>query len=284
MNKKIIKLILTYVLLVIFLFFFLFPIYWIIATSIKSTVDIFAMPPKWITFKPVLENYKNIFVVFFNQKVVGTEGTLIKNIFNSVQASIFSVILASIIAIPAAYAFARFRFAKKNFLTFWIMSLMITPPVVVLLPWLTTFHILKIYDSMIGLVFIYTTFNVPFIIWLSRGFFKEIPKEIEEAALVDGCNRFSTLFRITLPLAAPGLAAVVILSIVFTWNDFIFALILTGVKAVTAPVTLTGYISLQQIHWSKLAAGGVVTMLPPVIFAIIAQKYIVRGLTFGAVK
>ncbi|MBN2072946.1 MAG: carbohydrate ABC transporter permease, partial [Actinobacteria bacterium] len=249
-----------------------------------DTVDIFAMPPKLLFFKPVMENYRNIFAALSGQSSTGTEGVLLKNIFNSVKASVISVIVASFIAIPAAYALARFRFNKKNTITFWILSLMIMPPIAVLLPWLTVFHFLKIYDTITGLVIIYTTFNVPFIIWLARGFFKEIPREIEEAALVDGCTHITSLFRITLPLAKPGLSAAIILSIVFTWNDFIFALVLTGVKTMTAPVTLTGYISLRQIHWPQLAAGGVITMLPPIILALIAQKYIVRGLTFGAVK
>jgi multiple sugar transport system permease protein len=273
--KKYIKSTLLLILLIIFLLFFLFPIYWIIISSFKNNVDIFAYPPKFLLFKPVLDNFKTIFQ---------GDLSLPKNIFHSLQTSVLSVLFSSILAIPAGYAFARFRFRRKGLLSFWVLSLIVLPPVIVLLPWLRVFNILKIYDTLLGLVIIYSTFNIPFIIWLSQGFFKEIPREIEEAAEVDGSTKLGLLWRITLPLAMPGLSAVLILSTVFTWNEYLFAFILTGQRAMTGPVTLTNYISLHQIAWGQFSAGGVLIMLPPLIFVTIIQKYIIRGLTFGAIK
>jgi len=273
MRKKQKPLWYLYAALVILLIFFLFPVYWIFVTSLKTRVQAIALPPVWI-FRPILSNYIKVF----------SEKTFIRAFSNSLVISIAAVFLSALIGIPAAYAFSRCKFRFKSNLLFWILSTRMAPPIAVIIPFFLLFKDLRMLDSHLSLIVVYLTFNLSFLIWLMRGFFEEIPQELEEAALVDGATDLQAFARIALPLAAPGIVASVILSFLFSWNEFFFALILTRKVAQTLPVMVSGYIGFMGIEWEKMSAAAVAATLPVLIMSMLVQKYLVRGLTMGAIK
>jgi multiple sugar transport system permease protein len=159
-----------------------------------------------------------------------------------------------------------------------------TPPVAAAIPIFIIMRTLHLLDTYLALILAYCTFNIPFSVWLLRGFFQEIPREIEESAMVDGCSPFAAFWKISIPLIAPGIAATGIFTFIFSWNEFLFALILTGSRAQTVPVALTGFIRETGIMWSHMAAAGVLAMVPMVVFTALVQKNLVKGLTMGAIK
>ena len=158
------------------------------------------------------------------------------------------------------------------------------PPIAVLIPYFIVFHKLRLIDSYAALIVMHITINLALVVWMAMSFIEEIPVELEEAAMIDGCSRIRAFIWVTFPLIAPGLAAITILALIFSWNDLLFALVLTGRKTATAPVVITSFITYQDVAWGKLSAASMLIMLPVVIFAFMVQKYILRGLTFGAVK
>ena len=188
------------------------------------------------------------------------------------------------IAVPAAYSFARFRFRGRRDLLFWLLTNRMVPPITALLPLYLMMSSLKILDTWAALILVYLIINVPFSVWMMKGFFEEIPSELEEAALVDGCSRWQAFIRVVVPIAIAGLAATATFSFIFAWNDFIFALILTGYKSKTVMVGIAGFWSSIDLRWTLLAAAGSVYLIPPFTVAMVFRKYIIRGMTFGAVK
>ena len=253
--------------------FFVFPIFMIVVTSLKSRVDALAVPPVWL-FRPVFDNYVNIFsennfdFYFRNSLIIATLGTL----------------AALVIGVPAAYSLARRTFSHEGDVSFWILSQRMMPPIAVIIPMFILLRTVHLIDTYLGLVVVYMTFNLPFVIWILRGFFQDLPIEIEESAMVDGCTHFGSFWRVAVPLAAPGLAAAAIFSFLFTWNEFLFALILTGRNTATMPVAVQLFMRETGIDWGRMTAAAVVMMLPTLIFTLFALRYLVRGLTFGAVK
>lgn len=250
-----------------------FPILMVVLTSFKSRLDAFRMPPVWL-FKPTLSNYRQIFELspfgayFTNTLVVASVSTT------------FALVVGSL----AAYSLARFKFRAGEQLSFWIISIRMTPPVAAAIPVFILMRRLGLLDTRLGLIIMYTTFNLPFAIWLMKGFFADIPVGLEESALIDGCSRLQAFWRIAFPLAAPGLVATAIFCFTFTWNEFFFALILTGTRSQTLPVAITSFIRETGIMWGHMFAAGVLIMAPMVVFTLLAQKYLVRGMTMGAVK
>lgn len=259
--------------IVLVVVFFLGPIIMIIITSLKSRVDALAIPPVWI-FKPSFQSYSeifslyNFFAYFLNSLIVATFGTL----------------AALLLGVPAAYSLARHTFRGQSNLSFWILSIRMTPPVAVIIPLFIFFRTLHLLDTHLGLVIVYLSFNLPFVVWMMRSFFQDLPVELEECAMVDGCSRFGAFLRVALPLAAPGLAAAAIFTFLFTWNEFLFALILTGRNAQTMPVAVQLFMRETGINWGHMTAAAVVMMIPMVAFTLFVQRYLVRGLTFGAIK
>jgi multiple sugar transport system permease protein len=253
--------------------FFLFPIVLIILTSIKSRVDALAFPPVWI-FQPTSSNFREIFdlydfdLYFRNTLVAASAGTL----------------FAMILGVPAAYSLARHKFRGQSNLAFWILSIRMTPAIAAIIPLFILLRTLRLLDNLLGLVLVYSTFNIPFVVWMMRGFFEDLPVELEESAMVDGCSRLGAFNRIALVLAAPGLASTAILTFLFTWNEFVFALILTATSARTMPVAVQLFMRETGILWGHMTAAAVVMMVPTVILTFFIQRYLVRGLTFGAVK
>ncbi len=253
--------------------FFVFPLFWMFLTSIKTRADFLAMPPKFI-FTPTLENYRT----------VTTTEDFVRAYLNSVVISVGSVLAGIIIGTPVAYGLSRFKFKARAQLSFWILSTRFAPPVVVLIPFFIAYSALGLTDTRLGMIIIYLILNLPLIIWVMYGFINEVPIEIEEAAVVDGANPLTIFFRIVAPLIAPGLVATSILALIFTWNEMLFALILTSYNARTIPVAIFNFISFMEIEWGNLCAAGMLSMVPVMIFTLIIQKRIVSGLTFGAIK
>jgi len=243
-----------------------------VTASFKTRLQIFDNPT--LFFTPTLDNYREAFLLY---------GGLVKSFINSLIMMSVSVSLSLVIGIPAAYAIGRFEFMGKNNISFFILSLRIMPPVIAALPLYLLAAKLNMLDKYTTLIVLYTVFNFPFVIWMMKGFFADIPLEIEEAAQIDGCSTIR-LIPFILPLVAPGVVATAIFSSILTWNEFIAALILTGRHTRTIPVELTTNITSAGIEWGKLMAGGTVALLPILVLAIIIQKHLVRGLTLGAVK
>jgi multiple sugar transport system permease protein len=253
--------------------FFGFPILWTVLTAIKPVDLIPRVPPIWI-FQPTLDHFRVIF----------SEKGLLDSLLNSLIVASASTALALLVGVPAAYAFARFRFRGKEQLAFFFLSARMTPAIAVVLPFFLISRDLGLLDTHLILILAYTTFNFGFVVWLLRGFFAEVPPEIDEAALVDGCSRAGAFVRVVLPLAAPGIAAAAIICFIFAWNEFLFALVLTSLNAKTLPVAAAGFVTDRLVLWGNLCATAVVIFVPVMIFAAVARKHLVRGMTMGAVK
>ena len=276
MSRRRLSSVLVYATILVVMVICLFPFWWMIVLSLKHRVDIFA-GPSLLPPNPTLDNYTQL----FNQNHFGSF------LMNSIIVVVCSTGLSLLIGAPMAYSLARFRLAARlNSLGLMAALLVrIVPPILLVVPFYLALADLGILNSLLGLVIVYTGINTSFVVWMMQSFFAEIPKEIEEAALVDGDNRLSAMRRVILPLAMPGFAATAIFVVVATYNEFLLALTLTGSpKAQTIPVGISTLIGKTQVDWGPMAAAGVIGVLPILVFAAIAQRQIVRGLTMGAVK
>lgn len=261
---------------------FLLPIVWMIMTSLKPSEDVLARPPV-LTFTPTLENYRFAF----------GEANFGQFILNTLIVASGSTAIVVVVGSLASYSFARFNPGNGN-LMFFILTTRMMPAIAVVIPFFVIFR--DIGKTRIGellflgldrpgtLIVAHTVFNLPFAIWLMHSFFQDIPLDIEHAALLDGCTRFQAFRRVVLPLAAPGVAVTAIFSFFFSWNEFLFANVLTRDKAKTINVAVSGFQTQQGVLWGPLAAAATVCVVPTLIFVTIVQRYIVRGLTMGAVK
>jgi multiple sugar transport system permease protein len=264
------------VLIVLILTVVLLPIYWMVSTSLKSNKEI----TQSTTLYPHAPSFDN-YVHLFSQKQFGAYLT------NSIVVTALSVFVALVAGTLGAYAIARFRlsFGLERKIGLSLLTLRIVPPVVILIPVYLLMLQLKLLDTWLGLVLTYTAFNITFCVWMMESFFREIPVDLEEAAMVDGDSRFSAFRRIALPLAAPGLAATAIFAVIVTFNEFLFALALTATpRAMTMPRGTATLIGRIDTDWASMSAAGVIGALPIVIFALLLQRHLVRGLTMGAVK
>jgi multiple sugar transport system permease protein len=271
--KQSVIVVVFYLVLLILLLYFMFPIIWTILTSIKYRIDAFAMPPKWF-FTPTLENYQIIF----------WKHTFIRYIFNSVSVGIISTGIAFALGLPAAYAFSRSRRKWSSLVSFLILGTRIVPPIILVLPFFMLFYQLKMVGARISVILLHCTFSVPFVIWLMKIFFDDVPRDFDDAALVDGCSRFYGFLRVILPLSKSGLSATVILCLIGSWNEFLFALILTNSRTRTLPVAATDFIQFTGTYWGPLCAAATVMILPLILFGFLVQRRLVAGLTFGAIK
>jgi multiple sugar transport system permease protein len=251
----------------------LIPVVWFVLVSIQPSEVINAKTPT-LLFTPTTEN----FIYAFSTMKFGTY------YLNSAIVCGAATIIAIIIGSIAAYSFSRHRTRVTKELSFWVLSTKMMPPIAVVIPIYLLMSKVNLLDTYIGLVFIYVAISLPYVVWIMRSFFDEIPQEMDEAAMVDGCGRFSLLGRIILPLAAPGMLSTAVFVFIMCWSEFLFALILTSVEAKTLPVAIAAFITDRGIEWGKMSAGGSVMILPLAIMFYFIQKYLVRGLTFGAVK
>jgi multiple sugar transport system permease protein len=256
-----------------------FPFYWGIVTSLKDRENIdlwFKISVPWLTFDPTGENWAG--------EIMLPE---IRNaLYNSITAAVFSTVICMFLGSLAGYALARFRFEriKNKDITIWFFSLRVLPPVAVAIPFFIMMKNLHLLDTKTALVLSYTTFNLPFAVILMRSLFLELPPEMEEAALVDGYTRFGAFFRVALPLAAPALVSTSLICLAAAWNEFLFALFLSSKNAVTIPVLISGGEHSRGVEFWMVATRGMLAIIPPAFIALLVQRFIVRGLTYGAVK
>ncbi len=268
-----------YFLIGIILFWALFMIYWGVVTSLKppaQTFTVSGLSVPFLQFLPTLENWRTELSVRESRMAL----------VNSITVAIFATLIAMVLGVPAGYALARFKFrrVKNRDLTIWYLSQRVLPPVVVVIPFFLIMRTLHLLDTRLALIIVNATFTLPFAVVITRQAFQELPIELEEAAAVDGCSEISAFWHIALPLAAPTIVAVAAICVAFTWNEFLFALSLTSLKAKTFPVYLAGAEDTRGVQFWFMATRAILALGPPVVLAVAIQRYIVRGLTFGAVK
>jgi len=262
--------VLQYLVGVAAILFFFFPIFWLVKASFNKPIDAITLPPVWF-FKPTLNNYIEI----FQKEPFG------RFLRNSILVSGGATFVAIMIALPAAYAFARFDFRGKKDLGFWILSIFMFPPLASILPYVILFQKFKLVDTIPGMIIAHLSFLLPLSVWLLQRFIRDIPIEIEESAVVDGAGTLQRLYRLLVPLMASGIATTAIFCFMFSWNDFLFGLVLAPVSAKTLPVASMSLSSWAYINWGKISAASVIITGPVVILVILSRRYLVRGFTFG---
>lgn len=248
------------------------PIAWIFMAAFKNNIDVFRLK---LWFEPTFENFATVFASPYH---------LGDKLLNSTIVAFFSVIFAIPIATMAAYSFSRFRLRGETTMLVIILATQFVPAVVIILPFFVMFRNIGLLDSRIGLIIVNLAVVMPFAIWMIKGFIDGIPLETEEAAMVDGSSRLQVIRNIVLPMAAPGLLTAGIFCFVISWNEFLFALILTNKDAVTLPIGLALFQGEEGDLWNLLSAAGIIIMLPMFILALIIRKYFVQGMTMGAVR
>ncbi len=248
----------------------LFPFFYLIQLSFRPKEDIFG---GGILFAPTLEHYRALW-----------QGNFPFSFVNSVVTAGSATVLAMLIGVPAAYALSRASFRGARRIGLWILVTRMAPPIAFTIPLFITYRYLGLHDTRTGLVIVYLTFSLALVIWMMKPFFDAVPRQLEEAAAIDGCGTWKTFLTITLPLTAPGLAATAVICFIQSWNDFFFALILTRTQASTAPVAIVGFIQYVGWEWGRMAAAGTLVMMPVVLFSVLVRKYLVRGLAAGSIK
>jgi multiple sugar transport system permease protein len=258
----------------------LFPVLWMLETSIKENRDVYSVPAKFFGFKMTLSHYKDVFFA-----PGGGRSDLSVAFLNSVVVAGGSTALATLFGVPAAWAYSRFDLRAKKDQLFFILSTRFMPPVVVVIPVFLMYRQLGLINTKLGLVLIYAAFNVSFTIWMMKGFVDEVPSEYEDAAMLDGYTRFQAFSRFTLPLLVPGIAATAVFALIFSWNEFVFAIFLTSSQDVrTAPPAIAGLIGGTTVDWGLVAASAVAFAIPVLVFAYLVRKHLVAGVTLGAVR
>ena len=251
-----------------------FPVLWALLTSFKTERDVLAYPPT-VIFAPTLRNYHD---------VLFGSASLLPNLASSVIVAGVSTFATLILAIPAAYALARLAFPGKRASGFYVLATQMLPPVGLIIPYYLVLQKVGALDTYSGLILIYLTFSLPFAIWLMVSYFEDIPREMEEAALLDRAGRLRALWYVILPQVRGGIAVTTIFVFLNAWNEFLFAVVLGGNRVRPVTVAMFNFISVEQTQWARLAAGAMLAMAPVILLGLLAQRHIVKGLTVGAVK
>ena len=251
---------------------FAFPVYWLVAISFKSPEEVYAYPPVWF---PQQFNFSSYLTLFRDGDVWA--------VWNSLVTAGISTLLAMLVGTLAAYSIVRFRTGGDH-LSIWIISQRMIPPICVAFPIFLLYVSWNLVDTYVGLIMLYTAFNIPYVTWMMRGYIQDIPVELEQSAMIDGLTRWQVLHKVVMPMARGGLFATAVFTFIFAWNDFIFALILSKSEVVTYTVKVTGYFGSQSTFWSKISAMSVLGVLPMFVVVATMQKFIVRGVSMGAVK
>lgn len=281
------------------------PLAWIMLTGFKSPSDAISYPPK-VVFEPTLEGYVNLFTTRTRQTQDFLEANPPQNwadeivreydmvivgpskfgerFLNSVIIGFGSTFLSIVLGTLAAYAFSRFKIPLADDLLFFILSTRMMPPIAVAIPIFLMYRNLGLSDTHLGMILLYTAVNISLAVWLLKGFIDEIPREYEEAALIDGYTRFQAFYKVVLPQAATGIASTAIFCLIFAWNEYAFAVLLTSATAQTAPPFIPTIIGVGGLDWPAVAAGATIFLLPVMIFTILLRKHLLRGITFGAVR
>ncbi len=271
-RRRIVERAATWLVVVAALAFFLLPVIWIVLTSFKSQREVFSYPP---VFLPEQIDFRH-----YSAALGGTGGKALKDSLVVASANTF---LSLLVGVPTAYSLSRFRVGGQH-LAFWILSIRMFPPVASAIPLFLLFRNWQLLDTYWALIIAYLTFNIPFVVWFVKGFFDDLPRDLEEAALVDGASRWKAFTGIALRLALPGVVTSALLAFVFSWNEFLLALFLTRSNVRTLPVALSNLVGGHEILWGQIGALTAIAILPVIVLALVFQRYVVRGLTFGAIK
>jgi multiple sugar transport system permease protein len=263
----------TNVLTVAYFAFALFPVFWILLLSLKPDQQLFTT---YFIFNPTLNNYKT---------VLGTSGIpFVRFFINSLVISFGAVAIALVVGVPAAYAAARWKFRGAESLLFTLLSFRFAPELTVIIPLYVIYQQLGLFDTYVGMIWVYQLIALPFVVWILRSYFEDLSPELEQSALLDGYTRIRAFFLVVAPLVRPGIAAVSLISFIFAWNNFVFPLILTASHAQTVTVGALSFLGGNKPHYNFTAAAALIAAIPPLVLAFFIQRYLVRGLSFGAVK
>jgi len=262
-----------FALIMVFMLPMMFVFFWMISVSFRTNVEATASPPIFIPRNPTLDGYKYV--------LNNPSSPFLQYLLNSTIVALGCTLLGMLLGVPAAFSIARW---KQNGLALGILLARITPGLSFLVPWFIVFRALSLTDSHIALIISHLIVGLPIIVWVLIGFFEDLPSELVDAGMIDGCSIYSVLWRIALPLVKPGLVATAILSVIFSWNNFVFSVILSGPHTRTLPVAVFNLMSFEQFNWGPLAAAATLITLPVMVMALAMQRHIVSGLTFGAVK
>lgn len=249
-----------------------FPPFWTFLTSLKNRFDISAYPPLFV-FKPTLENYKTVFI----------NDNFLLYFINSLIVGLCSTVISLVIGSLTAYSMSRYNTGGKK-ISLAILFVRMLPPVAILLPVYLMMRTLRLVGTYYALVIMYSLGSVPYVVWLMKGFFDEIPRSVDEAALMDGCSPWGVYWKVIMPVAIPGLLATGIFCFIIAWNEFLWALVLTNPNTRTIPVAAAGYISDREILWGPMAAAAIIASVPIIIFTLLIQKNLIRGLSYGGMK
>ncbi|HDK26075.1 MAG TPA: carbohydrate ABC transporter permease [Candidatus Atribacteria bacterium] len=264
-----------YLPLFLLLSFALFPYIWTILSSVKPASELFTKQIHYLPQAPTIKNYVSLFSLT----------NFLRYFSNSLIVALSTVVLATVISILAAYAFARFSFSMKSFLLVTVLVTTMFPKILLIIPLFRIFSFLGLMNTYIALILAHSTFTIPFAVWMLTGYLEMIPRELDEAALVDGCTKTQVLFKVILPLITPGIAATVVYIFIQSWNDYLYAVMFTSDLATrTLPVGLKMFVGKFEVNWGWLTAGGVITSVPIILFFFIVQRHLIKGLTAGAVK
>jgi multiple sugar transport system permease protein len=242
-----------------------------VLTSLQPKDELMKSPPIFFTTRPTLEHWR--FII----------SSKLPTLINSFTVAAVSTAVAIIVGSLSGYTFARYKVGGGS-LPFWILSIRFLPAIVAAIPFFLLMNYLKLIDTLVGLIIPHLTITIPFTVWMMRGFIKDVPRELEESAMIDGCSSIGVLWKITLPIIAPGMVVTALFCFVWSWNDFLFALILTRARAMTLPVAIAGMREAHGLMWGSVSAMATMATLPILVMAVILQRYLVRGLAFGAVR
>ena len=251
----------------------LIPFILVVVTSIKAPSQATQMPPEWL-FVPTFDNYQELL----------SDIDFVETILNSIIIAGGATALATLVGVLAGYAFSRFRFRGSGLASYFILFLRVVPPISFVIPYFVIWRSVGLQDTYIAMILMYSTISLPLMTWMMRSFFQEVPVELEEAAIVDGCTRWKALRLVLVPAVAPGIFASATLSFITIWNEFMYALYTTGRRTRTLPVEIYNSLGYYNLDWARFSTSAVIAIIPAILFIVLTQKYIVRGLTMGAVK
>ena len=271
-------------LLAFYLMFTLLPLLWLFLSTVQTQASLLRVPPRILPEAFTFENYLDIFKPAAFGENSG-QSTFLLALRNSVIVSLGTTAVAMLFGTAAAYAFARFNIPRKRGLLLVMLGSQLLPPISIIIPLFRMFKTAALLDTLWALILAYSTFSLPFVVWIMVGYFQTVPKELEEAARIDGASRFQAFIRVALPLAAPGLAATSVFTLLNAWDEFFFALIFTSTYAAkTVPVALAEFIGRHSVNWGMLVTGGFIASLPPIVLSLAFYRYIVSGLSAGGLK
>lgn len=272
-EKTLLKKIILYIVLLIVFLWFTFPLLYILQISFKNYKDAFAYPPK-IFFKPTLTNYMEVIL----------EKNFLHYLKNSLAVSTWTTVIAIAFGVPASYIFVRYNFKLRNILQYWIIIAQMAPEAGIVIPFYIILKNVHLLDTLSGLVIVNLAGYLPYSVWMMRGFIGNVPKSLEEAAFIDGCNRVNVFFKIVLPCLKTGIVAIAILIFTLTWNEFFLVLVLTSRRAKTLPILISGFAMGKDVEWGLMSAAAILVVIPILIIVLLFQKHLIRGLVEGAVK